>query len=89
MIGELNIKVMGEAKKVSFGITYQELANEYKDMFKFPIVLAKIGYNYKELNEIVMNNEEIEFADLKDLLLNNLFYFCNIQLLLLLALYIL
>ena len=66
MIGELNIKVMGETKKVSSGITYQELANEYKDMFKFPIVLAKVGYNYKELNEIVMNNEEIEFADLKD-----------------------
>ena len=66
MIGELNIKVMGEAKKVAYGVTYQELANEYKDMFKFPIVLAKVGYNYKELNEVVMNNEEIDFADLKD-----------------------
>lgn len=70
MIGEINVKIMGESKKIAAGLTYQELANEYKDRFKFPIVLAKVGYNYKELNEIAVSNEEIEFVDLKDFIAN-------------------
>ena len=70
MISDIEVKVMGETKKVPAGITYQELANEYKDKFKFPPVLAKVGHNYKELNETVVNKEEIDFADLKDFMGN-------------------
>ena len=70
MISDIEVKVMGEQKKIPAGMTYQELANEYKDRFKFPIVLAKIGNNYKELNECAINNEEIDFADLKDFMGN-------------------
>ena len=70
MIGDIKVKVMGEEKSIPAGITYQELAIDYKDRFKYPIVLAKIGYNYKELNEIVLNNEEIEFVDINDFMAN-------------------
>ena len=70
MIGEINVKVNGESKKIPAGMTYQELSNEYKNMFKFPIVLAKVGNNYKELSEYVTNKEEIEFVDLKDFMGN-------------------
>ena len=70
MIGEINVKVNGESKKIPAGMTYQELSNEYKNMFKFPIVLAKVGNNYKELSEYITNKEEIEFVDLKDFMGN-------------------
>ena len=73
MIGDIEIKVMGENKKVSSGLTYQELSNEYKDKFKYPIILAKIGNYYKELNETVVNNEEITFVDLKDSTANKIY----------------
>ena len=73
MIGDIEIKAMGEQKKVSFGLTYQELAAEYKDKFKYPIILAKIGNYYKELNEPVVNKEEIEFVDLKDSTANKIY----------------
>ena len=70
MISDIEVKVMGEERKVPAGITYQELANEYKSKLKFPIVLAKIGNGYKELSETVINKEEIEFVDLKDFMGN-------------------
>ncbi len=70
MISDINVRVMGEEKKIPAGISYQELAGEYKNKFKFPIILAKVGNNYKELNEIVASNEEIEFVDLKDFFAN-------------------
>ena len=70
MIGDINVKVMGEPKKIAAGLTYQELAVDYKDKFKFPILLAKVGNNYKELTESVINGEEIEFVDLKDFIAN-------------------
>lgn len=70
MIGDINVKVMGEEKKIAAGISYKELASEYKDKFKFPIVLAKVGNNYKELSEIPTINEDITFVDLKDFFAN-------------------
>jgi len=73
MIGDIEVKVMGEQKKVSFGLTYQELSSEYKDKFKYPIILAKIGNYYKELNEPVVNNEDITFVDLKDSTANKIY----------------
>ena len=66
MIGNIEVTVMGEKKTVSTGITYQDLANDYQHLFKYPILLAKIGNNYKELNNYVVDHEDIEFVDLKD-----------------------
>lgn len=70
MVVDINVKVMGEEKKIPAGMTYQELSSEYKSKFKFPIILAKVGNNYKELNEIVSKDEDIEFLDLKDFFAN-------------------
>ena len=65
MLGNILIKVMGETREVSSGLTYQDLANDYQKDFKHPILLAKVGNMYKELNEYVINGDEIVFADLK------------------------
>ncbi len=70
MIGEIEVKVMGETKKIPIGSTYQELSGEYVDLFKFPIIFAKVGNSYKELSENVQNKEEVEFVDLKDFIAN-------------------
>ena len=73
MISDIEVKVMGEIKKVPAGITYQELSNDYKNDFKYPILLAKVGNIYKELSEPVMNGETIEFVDLKDSTANKIY----------------
>lgn len=66
MTGELEIKVDNKTRKVMSGLTYQDLASEYQKDFKYPIILAKVGNSYKELNEYISNNEEIKYVDLKD-----------------------
>ena len=66
MIGNIEVKVMGETKKVPSGITYFDLANEYQDQFKYPILFAKVGNIYKELCDYVCNGDEIYFVDLKN-----------------------
>lgn len=66
MIGSIEIKIMGETKKVSTGITYYDLAKDYQDRYTNPILLVKVGNTYKELNEYVSSGDEIEFIDLKD-----------------------
>ena len=66
MINNVEVTVMGEKKKITTGITYKDLSNDYNEKFKYSILLAKIGNTYKELNEYVSANEDIKFIDLKD-----------------------
>ncbi len=66
MIGNVEIKVMGEKRSVSSGLTYYDLAKEYQPKCSYPILLVKIGNTYKELSEYVCNGDEIEFVDLKN-----------------------
>ena len=65
MIGNIDVKIMGETKKVPVGITYFDLIGDYQDQFKYPILLAKVGNIYKELSEYVCANDDITFVDLK------------------------
>lgn len=73
MNGNIEINVMGEVRKITSGLTYSDLANEYQEAFKYPIMLAKVGNIYKELSEYVGANEEIEFVDLKDSTANRVY----------------
>lgn len=66
MIGNVEIKVMGEKRSVSSGLTYYDLAKEYQPKCSYPILLVKIGNTYKELSEYVCNGDEVEFVDLKN-----------------------
>ncbi len=73
MINNIEISVMGEKRNITFGITYKDLADEYRDKFKYPILLAKIGNKYKELNDYVNAKEDIKFVDLKDSMGNRVY----------------
>ena len=66
MIGNVEIKVMGEKRSVSSGLTYYDLAKEYQPNCSYPILLVKIGNTYKELSEYVCNGDEIEFSTMID-----------------------
>ena len=66
MIGNIEVKIMGETKSLTSGLTYFDLIGDYQDQYKYPILLAKVGNVYKELSEHVTNGEEIEFVDLKN-----------------------
>ncbi len=66
MIGSIDVKIMGEDKTLTSGLTYFDLIGDYQDQYKYPILLAKVGNIYKELSEYVSNGEVIEFVDLKN-----------------------
>ncbi len=69
----IEVKVMGETRKIGSSLTYGDLVNEYQESFKYPILLAKVGNTYKELNEFISSKEEIEFVDLKDATANRVY----------------
>ena len=56
--------VFGEEKTFARGTTFEDVVKEYKDRFKFPIVVAKEKGIYKELSELVEGGSTIEFFDL-------------------------
>lgn len=65
MIGNINVKVMGEEKTIPAGSTFLDLAGDYQNKYKYPILIAKTGTIYRELSEFVSNGDDIIFADLK------------------------
>ncbi len=66
MIENIKITVMGEEKEVSKNTTYLELSRMYQSNFKNPIIIAKQNNQYKELNEKVDEEGNIEFCDYQD-----------------------
>ena len=65
MIDEsIKATVFGEEKTFARGTTFEDVVKEYKDKFKFPIVVAKEKGIYKELSELVEGGSQIEFFDL-------------------------
>ena len=64
MMETVEITVNGKKYQYSKGITLQEIANEIEKNRKHPVVLAKIGNAYKELNTPIKESCEIEFLDL-------------------------
>ena len=61
-----NIEVLINKKKYQFpkGIVLEEIAKNFQDTCKYPIVLAKIGNAIKELSVPLNKSFEIEFLDL-------------------------
>lgn len=63
MIENIRVTVMGEEKEVSKNTTYLELSRMYQNNFKNPIIIAKQNNNYKELNDKIDSQGNIEFYD--------------------------
>ena len=66
MIESIKLKIMGEEKEIPSGLTFADVAKDYQDKFKYPIILAKAKNKYRELSDYIVDNDDIEFVDLKD-----------------------
>ena len=64
MIEAVEVIINNKKYQFSKGITLQEIANEVEKNRKHPIILAKVGNAYKELNSTIKEPCEIEFLDL-------------------------
>lgn len=64
MIEAVEVIINNKKYQFSKGITLQEIANEVEKNRKHPIVLAKVGNAYKELNSTIKEPCKIEFLDL-------------------------
>jgi len=66
VIESIKLKIMGEEKEIPSGLTFADVAKDYQDKFKYPIILAKAKNKYRELSDYIVDNDDIEFVDLKD-----------------------
>lgn len=69
----IKIKINNEICIYNENISLLEISKEFKDNFKYPIILAKVDGVYKELNETISKDCEIEFYDLKNKFANNVY----------------
>ncbi|MBU5478935.1 nucleoside kinase [Eubacterium sp. MSJ-13] len=59
----IKLTVCGEVKEYQNGTTYREVAKDFKDSYKYDIILAKEGAKLIELNKRIKSDGEIEFVD--------------------------
>lgn len=57
---------MGEEKEIPSGLTFADVAKDYQNKFKYPIILAKVNNKYRELSDYIVDDDDIYFVDLKD-----------------------
>ena len=62
----IKLNINGRPAEIEAGTCLSDLAKDYKDDFKYPIILAKVGNEYHELNDKVYDNKDINFVDLKE-----------------------
>lgn len=58
------IFIHGEQQEYSHGVSLLEIAENYKDKFKTPIVAARVNNEIKDLQFVPQTNDVIEFFDL-------------------------
>ncbi len=66
MDGNIRLKIMGKEREIVRGLSLFDVAKDYQDEFKYPIILAKIGNQYHELTEPILDTDDITFVDLKE-----------------------
>ena len=64
MIETIEITINKKKYKYNKDISLFEIAKDFKDSFKYPIVLAKVGNRLRELSNTIQESCEIEFLDL-------------------------
>lgn len=60
----LNLIINNKSYQYPKGITLHEIAKDFKETCKYPIILAKIGNSYKELTTAINKSCDIKFLDL-------------------------
>ena len=64
MIETIEITINKKKYKYNKDISLFEIAKDFKDSFKYPIILAKVGNRLRELSNTIQESCEIEFLDL-------------------------
>lgn len=64
MIENIQITISNVPREVPKGITLEEIAKQEQEFFQYPIILAKVDGQIKELTSKVMESENVEFLDL-------------------------
>ena len=64
MIESVEVIINGRKKTYNKGIALEEIAQDYQDKFKYPIILARVENRLKELSFTVEEPCTIEFLDL-------------------------
>ncbi len=60
----IEIIISGKKYRVPKGMTLDEISKNFYDKFKYPILIAKVDNNLRELNYTIQKNANIEFLDL-------------------------
>ena len=60
----INVKINGENYEYFKGISLEEIAKSFQAERKYPILLAKVNKNIRELSYQVTKDSKIEFLDL-------------------------
>ena len=71
MIETVEVTIGKKKYKYNKETTLLEIAQDFKDKFRFPIILAKVGNRLRELSNQVLEPCEIEFLDLTSIEGNN------------------
>ncbi len=64
MIETVQLIIDGKKYELTKGITLEEVANDFVDNFKYPILLAKVNNHLKELTSTIKEDATVEFLDL-------------------------
>lgn len=64
MIETIEVKIKDKKYQISKGMSLEEISTEFQKDFKYPILLAKVNNNLKELTKTVDEDSTIEFLDL-------------------------
>lgn len=62
----VKVTVCGITKEYKDGITYREISEDFRDNYKYDIILAKEGAKLIELNKTIKSDCEIDFVDVSD-----------------------
>lgn len=64
MLKNIEVLIDRERYQVTSGVTLEELASEFQEKFRYPILIAKVNNILRGLNETITSPCEIEFFDL-------------------------
>ena len=64
MLETIEVKINGQTYELPKGIKLENVANDFVSDYKYPILLAKVNNQLKELTNSVKEDADIEFLDL-------------------------
>ena len=62
----IKLTIDGEKAEIEAGVKLLDIAKDYQAKHKYPIILAKVGNQYHELNDQINDDLPIEFLDYKN-----------------------